>query len=203
MRDAAVADLEQPVVRHDDEGVDLVLERGDADLGLRLAALALEAERLGDDADGERADRLGDAGDDGRATGAGAAALARGDEDHVGAGEGLLDLLGVVLGGATADLGIGAGAESAGQLAADVELDVGVAHQQRLRVGVDGDELDAAKAELDHAVDGVHAAAADTDDLDDGEVVLVRCHVRPPGVRTLNLYLKFKVLLSTVVLPSR
>jgi hypothetical protein len=29
----------------------------------------------------------------------------------------------------------------------DVELDVGVAHQQRLRVGVDGDELDPAQAD--------------------------------------------------------
>jgi hypothetical protein len=36
-RDAAVADLEQAVVRHDDEGVDLLLQAGDALLGLRLA----------------------------------------------------------------------------------------------------------------------------------------------------------------------
>ena len=135
--------------------------------------LPSNAERLGDDTDGEGADRLGDARDDGRATGAGAAALARGDEDHVGAREGLLDLLGVVLGGTAADLGVGAGAEAAGELAADVELDVGVAHQQRLGVGVDRDELDPAQAELDHAVDGVDAAAADADDLDHGEVVLV------------------------------
>ena len=122
----------------------------------------------------------GDPGDDGRATGAGAAALARGDEDHVGALEDLLDLLGVVLGGLLADLGVGAGAEPAGELAADVELDVGVAHQQRLGVGVDGDELDALEADLDHPVDGVDAAAADADDLDDGQVVLRCCHVGGP-----------------------
>jgi hypothetical protein len=42
------------------------------------------------------------------------------------------------------DLGVAAGAEAAGQLLADRELDVGVAGLQRLRVGVDGDELDAA-----------------------------------------------------------
>jgi hypothetical protein len=52
-----------------------------------------------------------------------------------------------------------------------VDLDVRVAHQQRLRVGVHRDELDAAKARIDHAVDRVGAAAADADDLDDGEVV--------------------------------
>ena len=90
--------------------------------------------------------------------------------------ERLFDLFRVVLGGATADLGVGARAEAAGELAADVELDVGVAHQQRLRVGVDRDELDAAQAEVDHAVDGVDAAAADADDLDHREVVLVLAH---------------------------
>jgi hypothetical protein len=53
--------------------------------------------------------------------------------------------------------------------------------EERLGVGVDGDELDAAEAELDHPVDGVHAATADTDDLDDGEVVLVGRHEGLPG----------------------
>ena len=90
--------------------------------------------------------------------------------------ERLFDLLGVVLRGAATHLGVGAGAEAAGELATDVELDVGVAHQQRLRVGVDRDELDAAQAEVDHAVDGVDAATADADDLDHGEVVLVLAH---------------------------
>jgi hypothetical protein len=83
---------------------------------------------------------------------------------------------------AFADLGVGAGAEPAGELAADVELDVGVAHQQSLGVGVDRDELDALEADLDHPVDGVDTAAADADDLDDGEVVLGCCppsRVRP------------------------
>lgn len=82
----------------------------------------------------------------------------------------------MVLGRAAADLGIRTGAEAPRELAADVELDVGVAHQQRLRIGVDRDELHAAQAELDHAVDGVDAASAHTDDLDDGEVVLVLAH---------------------------
>ena len=140
----------------------------DALLGLAAAALALEGERPGDDADGQRAQLLGDRGDHGSATGAGATAFPGGDEDHVGALEHLLDLLAVILGGLAADLGVRAGAEAAGQFAADVELDVGVAHQQRLGVGVDRDELDAAEADLDHPVDGVDAAAADADDLDDG-----------------------------------
>src|SRR5690606_40007154 len=59
----------------------------------------------------------------------------------------------------------------------DVQLDVGVAHQQSLRVGVDGDELDALETDLDHPVDGIDTTAADTDDFDDCEVVLRCCHV--------------------------
>src|SRR5690606_15389762 len=143
--------------------------------------------------------------DDGRAARAGAAALPRGDEDHVGTRERLLDLLRVVLRSAAADLGVGTSAQPARELAADIELDVGVAHEQRLGVGVDGDELDPAEPELDHAVDRVDAAAADADDLDDCEVVLVRCHVRPPSDagESLNLYLKFRVFLSTMFRPSR
>ena len=71
-----------------------------------------------------------------------------------------------------ADLGVGAGAEPAGQLLADVELELGVAHQQRLGVGVDGDELDALQPGVDHAVDGVDATPADADHLDHGQVAL-------------------------------
>jgi hypothetical protein len=86
----------------------------------------------------------------------------------------------VVLGGAPAHLRVRSCAEAAGELAPDVELDVRVTHQQRLGVRVDGDELHAAEPDLDHPVDGVHAAAADADDLDDGQVILRCCHVLCP-----------------------
>ena len=143
----------------------------DALLGLARALRALEVERPRDDADRQRADLvLGDLGDDRRGAGAGAAALAGGDEDHVRALERLLDLVARLGGRAVADLGVGAGAEALGELVADVELDVGVAHLERLGVRVDGDELDAAQACVDHAVDGIGSAAADADDLDDCEV---------------------------------
>jgi hypothetical protein len=65
---------------------------------------------------------------------------------------------------------VGAGAESLGQLVANVELDVGVAHGKRLRIGVASDEFDAAQSSVDHAVDGVGTAAADADDLDDCQI---------------------------------
>ena len=81
-------------------------------LGRRAAARSLEAERRRDDPDRERAELARDARDDRRGTGAGAAALARGDEDHVRAAQRGLQLVDRLLGGCAPDAGIGAGAEA-------------------------------------------------------------------------------------------
>ena len=94
------------------------------------------------------------------------------------------------------DLGVRAGTQAAGQLAADVELDVGVGHQQGLGVGVHRDELDALEADLDHPVDGVDAAATDADDLDHGQVVVRGCHAR-------HLPVGLGLGLSSSVVPGR
>ena len=202
--DVAIGEGQQPIVRDDDEGVDLAAQRVHARLGLRLATPALEAERPRHHADGEGAQRARDPRHDGGATGAGSTALAGGDEDHVGTLEHLLDLLEVILGSLLAHLGVGAGAESARELTADVELHVGVAHEEGLRVGVDGDELHALESDLDHPVHGVDAASADADDLDHCQVVLrsrhgvhpfVRCSRALPGIAwptTLNLKVRLK-----------
>ena len=123
------------------------------------------------DADGEGAELLGQLRDDRSGARTGTAALAGGHEDHVGALERVAQLVLALHGGLEADIGIGAGAEPTGDLAADVDLHVRVTHLQRLRVRVDGDELDAAKTRVDHPVDGVGAAAAHAHDLDHGEVV--------------------------------
>ena len=58
--------------------------------------------------------------------------------------------------------------------------------QQRLRVGVDGDELHALEPGVDHAVDGVAATAADADDLDHREVVLRSAEHRTAFLRTVR-----------------
>jgi hypothetical protein len=69
---------------------------------------------------------------------------------------------------------VAAGTKTASEIAPDVELEVGVAHEQRLRVGVHRGELDPLQAGVDHAVDGIDTAATDTDDLDHGKIVLGR-----------------------------
>src|SRR5262249_59630052 len=133
-------------------------------------ALAFEAERPGDHADGKRPERPGDLGDDGRAAGSCPAPFSGGHEHHVGAFEYLLDLLAVVLRSLVADIGVGACAKAPGEIPAYVQLDVGIAHQQRLRVGINGDELDALEALFDHPVHGIDAAAANADNLDNRQI---------------------------------
>ena len=58
-------------------------------------------------------------------------------------------------------------------LVADADLVGRVGLQERLRVGVDRDELHAHELGADHAVDGVAAAAAHADDADEREVLRV------------------------------
>ena len=142
-RGLLVEHLEQAVVGHDDQRVDLGRQVLDSLVRLRAPPAALEAERLGDDADRQGADLAGEAGDDRRGARAGAAAGAGGDEDHVGALEQALDLVLLLEGGAVADLRIGAGAEPAGLVLADMDGDVGDADLEGLKIRVDGHELDA------------------------------------------------------------
>ena len=71
-----------------------------------------------------------------------------------------------------AHLRITPGAESTREVAADVELDIGIAHEQRLRISVDRDELDPLEAGVDHSVHCVHAATTNADHFQHGEVVL-------------------------------
>ena len=169
-RGRALDDLEQAVVLDDDQRVDVLAQRLDSLLGLVGPQLPFERERPRDDADRERAELAPDLGDDGRTARPGAAALARGDEDHVRALERFLQLVPALLGRGEPHARVGAGAETARRLRPDVDLLVGLRHQERLRVGVHGDELDARDARLDHARHRVRAAAADADDLDDGEI---------------------------------
>ena len=83
-----------------------------------------------------------------------------------------MNLVVMLFGSTPSDLWVASGAQSTGEFTTDVELDVSVAHQERLRVGIDSDELDAFEASFDHAIDRVDTTAASSDDFDDSEIVL-------------------------------
>ena len=189
---AALDEVEQPLVGDGDQGVDGIAQLLDAALGVLQAAPALEAEGLGDHRHGERAELGRQRGDHRHRSRSRAAAEARGQEDHVGALQGLEDLVGVLQRGLAADLGVGSSAQALGEHVADLQLDRCAALGERLQVGVGGDELDAAQLGVDHAVHRVAAAPPDADDLDAGRR---RVHRRLdaeslflPGLRTVLVF---------------
>ena len=103
-------------------------------------------ERLGDHADGQDAEFAGDAGDDRSGASAGATTHAGGDEHHMRAGEMIAQFVDDFLGGGAADLRLGAGAETLGDLRAHLDDAFGFRQGQSLGVGVGNDEIDALQA---------------------------------------------------------
>ena len=163
--DLLLGDELQPVVGDDDQGVHLGAQVFNAHLGLLHPAAALKGEGLGDHAHGEDVHLLGQVGQDGGCAGAGAAAHAGGDEDHVGPLQGFGDLGAALLGGLAAHLRIGAGALALGEFLSDLDLVGGAGHGQGLLVGVYGDEFYAFDSRFHHAVDHVGTTAANADHL--------------------------------------
>src|ERR1017187_322867 len=176
----AIRNRQQAIIGDDNESIHRGAQTLDAQFGLGRPALSLETERPGDYPNSQRANRPGHVGDDWRAAGAGAAAFPGRDEDHVGPLEDLLDLLTMVFSGPGADFRVGARPEPAGQFPPDIKLHVRIAHEKRLRVGIDRDELNTFESFFDHPVHGIDATPADTDYLDDRQVILRCCHEEGP-----------------------
>jgi hypothetical protein len=101
---------EQILVRDDQQGVDHLVQFGDAVFGDAHPAHAFEVERLGDDADGEDAGLFRATRDHRRCAGAGAAAHAGGDEHHMRALEVIADLVDRLFGCGAPDFRLRAGA---------------------------------------------------------------------------------------------
>ena len=163
-----IARLEELVVRDDDDGVYVLLQELDALLRMFASLAALELEGLCDDCDGQDTEVLTDLGDNRRRTCTGTAAHAGCDEDHVRAGHGLRDLFHAFLSGSLANLRVAACAEAFGELLTDLQLVLRLTLGERLLICVDSQELDTLELRVDHSVDGVAAAAADTDDDNSG-----------------------------------
>src|SRR5690606_34718900 len=86
----------------------------------------------------------------------------------LGALDNLCDILAVLLERGSPDLRPGSRTQPAGQLAADLDLDLRAVLLQRLSVGVDRDELDPLELFFDHPVHGITPAPADPDHLHPG-----------------------------------
>ena len=87
-------------------------------------------------------------------------------EEHVRAGDHLLDAAAVLLRGLAPHFRIGARAQALGDARAQLQRRLGEVPLERLGVGVHGDELNALHPVVDHVVHGVPAAATDPHHLD-------------------------------------
>jgi hypothetical protein len=64
------------------------------------------------------------------------------------------------------NFGVCPGTQAAGEVSTHVQLHIRIAHQQRLGISVDGNELNSPEAAVDHPVDGVNATTSDPHYLD-------------------------------------
>ena len=104
--------------------------------------------------------------DDGRGAGSRPPAHAGGNEHHVRAAEHLLDALAIFFRRSLSHRRLGPGAQTLGDACPDLQLAARLAAFERLRIGVDDDELDSLHTLFDHVIDCITAAAAHTDHLD-------------------------------------
>ena len=158
-----VDDLHETVVRDRDDRIDVLLEVLNAELRIAAALHALERERTRHDADRQRADLAGALRHDGCGTSARAAAHAGRHEYHVCAAQCVEDIVAALLSGLLADLRLCAGAKAARELLTDLHALRSQGFEQGLRICIDGNEFHTLQSEIDHAVDGIAAAAAYTD----------------------------------------
>ncbi len=134
----AGADLQQPVVGDDDDGVGGGAQALQASLRILLPEVALSPERKGGDRNGQGAHVLGELRDVRRRAGAGAAAHAGGDENDVRVGERLAELILGLLGRFLSHLRERSRPQPASGAAAQKDLVLRPHGQKVLRVGIGG-----------------------------------------------------------------
>ena len=105
-------------------------------------------------------------GDDRRGAGSRSAAHPGGDKDEIRAVENHRDIFTRLFRRFAPDVGIRARAEAPCDVVPDLHGVLRLARTQRLNVGVDREKVDVRESGLDHAVDGVAAAASDAEHFD-------------------------------------
>ena len=185
-----VNELEHPLVREADHAVGGSLQLFEANPRLLLPARALALERQGDKRQHECAGLARNPRDHRAGPGAGAAAQARGDKDHVGVLAQLPDLLRIRFGRGATQFRIAARAQAARELRAELEALHPLQLRERLRVGVEHGKAHVVESGEPDLARSVAAGATNTKNFDDEfpadfrialGVVCVRIHVQISG----------------------
>ena len=161
-----VGNAKQILVGDDDDTVDGFGKFFNRGFGSFHAFAALELKWFGDNADGQNAFFLGQFGHHGSRTGACAAAHAGSDKDHVGAFKLFFNLFFGFFRRHFAYFRTSAGSQSLCGLKAELNFAAGRRMSQSLRIGVGHNKIDSFQILGNHVVDGITAAAADSDNGD-------------------------------------
>lgn len=94
----------------------------------------------------------------------GTAAHAGGNKDHIGAFKFFFYFFLGFFGGQLTDFRTGSGAETLCGFKAELDFAAGRGMSESLRVGIGNDKVNAFQILRNHIIDGIAAAAADTDD---------------------------------------
>ena len=171
-------DLADLLVRNDDDGIDILLQIVDALDRIVHPALALKFKGLGHDGNRQDFFILCDLCNDGSGARSRSAAHSGGNEQKIRPLDVFCKLFLALLGSLSADLGFRARAQSLRALRADLDLLLRLVARKDLCVGIDGNIVGTRDPRLDHAVHGIVAGSAHTDDGDLCSAVgdkIVRC----------------------------
>jgi hypothetical protein len=140
------------LVWNHDQSVNLGTKGTDTLVSLDCATLTLKVEWAGYYTHCQSAQALCNSCHHWGCSSTGAATLASGHEDHVGTLECGLNFILVLFSSAATYLWVCTGTKTAGDVATNVQLHIGIAHQKRLCIGVYRYKLNSAESRLDHAV---------------------------------------------------
>ena len=155
--------LQKFFVRDNEQSVNVFTKFFDTDFGISHTASALEVERFGNDCDGKNAHVFCQLRNDGSRARTRATAHTCGNEHEVVSFQNLFDFVNRFQRGIFADFRICAGAETSGQFFAELNAKFCFASVENLQVCVHCDEIRALDTCVDHSVNGVISATANTD----------------------------------------
>jgi hypothetical protein len=182
-----LGDVEQALVRYDDQGVDVLSKKVDALRRRFEPPPSFTVKRPRDDGDRQDAEFSCDGSHYWSAASARTTTHSRSDEEHVEVLNRLFDLVAILLDGFRTDARPRSGAEPLGEVASCLNLVRCHVGGECLAIRIDGDELDALNTARHHVVDGVATAAADTENANPGFLIHVVVEGEPGAERSFHL----------------
>src|SRR5690606_36337688 len=131
-------------------------------------AIAFKIERLGDHANRQDTLLTSSARHHRRSASTRTTTHAGGNENHVRAGEMIIDHIPALFDGSATNLGVRTSAKTFGHTNTELNDPLRLGQGQSLSVRIGNDEIHAIKAGLDHVVNGVTATTANTENGDAG-----------------------------------